>query len=261
MKFGLGFAALVIGLIGVNSPKALACTTGDYICEKFKRIQAEKVAKKRRATKRRRIRRARKKTAAKPASRPATPLERTSIPPKPVRTSMMHQINVAPPTAKVERLAPGSISKAPSHVSGLVFGSEDLMETATAMCEPEGLHATRSITCALAVHRARIDIAAGDGCSTSLALKEMTFRKSPVGKWVNEESISLCGGRLLRRAELFPISVNGKQSYAISEEYRMLGGSRSCAAPYLQSRQPLKKTYMPVTTTRSLQCGKLVATR
>jgi len=261
MKFGLSLAAIFIGIVGAFAPKAEACTTGDFICEKFKRIDAQKSANRKRAVKRRQTRRTRNRTTVKSrAPSRAVETARVVAPSKPVLTTTMQKIAVELPTAEVKRLAPGSISKAPAYIARVVFGSEDLMETATAICEPSGLHATRSIVCAVAVHRARLNTAGGNGCSTSLGLKERTFRKTVSGNWINEESISLCGGRLLRRAELFPVAVNGKPTYAMSEEYQMLGGSRSCAAPYLQSRRPLKKSYMPVATSQTLDCGKLVAT-
>ena len=261
MKFGFSLAVVLIGAVVGFAPTAQACSTGDFICEKFKRIDAQKNAKRRATNQRRQTPRTRQRTAvtsAKPSE--GVTANRAETARKPVRTSMVQTIPVVPPTAEIKRLEPGSISEAPSHISRVTFGAEDLMETAAAMCEPTGPHATRSIVCSVAVHRARIDTADGNGCSTSLTLRELTFQKTEDGNWVNEESISLCGGRLLRRAELFPVAVDGKPSYAMSEEYQMLGGRKSCAAPYLESRLPLKKSYMPLVAAKVLDCGKLVAT-
>ena len=88
------------------------------------------------------------------------------------------------------------------------------------------------------------------------------FARSQAGGWFNEDSIALCGGRLLRRTELFPVAVDGQPQYALREVYKMLGGDSTCAAPYLRSRQPLRKAYLPSGARRfsDLQCG-VVASR
>jgi hypothetical protein len=102
---------------------------------------------------------------------------------------------------------------------------------------------------------------AGAGCLGSLGLRKITFARSEDGRWVNEDSIALCGGRLLRRSEMVPVAVDGQPHYALREAYQMLGGDRTCAAPYLRSRRPLRKTYLPASSQSSMRlpCGTVAS--
>jgi hypothetical protein len=170
-------------------------------------------------------------------------------------------VSVAAPIMELTRLQPGAIQDAPKDPGGLIFGADDKVEVASATCRLVE-HSTRRITCAVAVHSVKLTSNIGAGCTGTLSLRNLEFVKGEDGRWMNEDSISICGGRLLRQAELFPVAINGTPRYALREEYQMLSGDRACAAPYLRSRQPLSKSYMPANAERSrnsLRCGVVAA--
>lgn len=256
MTFRLGLFTIAIAIAGVVPFDAWAqCEINDHACEKFRRAEVDRKAAARRA----KIRRPRK-TATKRAA--AAPDERQPIAAAAITTSSF-QANVTSlkPPAALTRLQPGAISQAPAKLSNLQFRASDQFELVTAKCNPIE-RSKRRISCMLATHRLAMTSEAGAGCTGSLDLRKMEFARSEEGGWFNEDSIALCGGRLLRRTEMFPVAVDGQPQYALRETYQMLGGDSICAAPYLRSRQPLRKAYLPTGAQRAsvLQCG-VVASR
>lgn len=261
MKSYLGLA-LAFGIFCMHSTGAQAsCAIGDLACEKFSRKKVERTAVRRRPRHIKRRRTPKKAEPVETAAVPSVPAKIASQPATTVKTSMNHWIMAKPAAAELTMLRPGAITEAPKDLPNLVFGSIDRMEAATAKCHPVE-HSLRRVSCFLAVHRLALTRDRGAGCGSSLVLRELEFARNEEGAWVNEDSISLCGGRLLRRTELVPVSLNGTPLYAVNEEFQMIGGDKLCAAPYLKSRRPLRKSYMPLATGQShrLNCGA-VATR
>jgi hypothetical protein len=261
MKIGLSIIVAFGILLSFAGGAAASCEQSDYICEKFARMQAKKAAARQRTRARRTRKTSRQQTVAtatirQPGSANPAPAQNLRA-----KTSMVSNIISSPPAIKVDKLKPGAIATPPQNLMSLVFGSSDMIEVATAKCQPTEPRATRSITCAVAVHRAKLNSSPGAGCASSLGLQQLEFNKKDDGSWVNEDSISLCGGRLLRRTELFPVSLNGTPKYALREEYQMLGGDGQCAVPYLQGRMPLKKSYLPSRhgPASRLRCGTVAA--
>lgn len=257
MIFRLSLLTVIIAVAAFAPHDAWArCEPDDYACAKFG--NADKVRKK--AKRRPRVRRARK--IVKPAA-PAPEASATFAAAVPPPAEPTVKTTVSPSGAPVTfaRLRQGAISEAPAKMPNLLFRAGDKFERITARCNPVDRSQQR-VSCTLATHRLALTSEAGAGCTGSLGLHTMEFAKSPTGGWVNEDSIALCGGRLLRRTELFPVAVNGQPQYALREVYKMLGGDSVCAAPYLRSRQPLRKAYLPSGSQRfsDLQCG-IVASR
>lgn len=257
-RFGLILAAAAVVALSTAAPSDVhaSCEMDDFFCKKFKskpERKAKRAAPRKRATvskPRPRVRRA--------AVKPANPIE----PQKPELASLNSKITAAAPPVTVTFLKSGAIAEPPGDLRDLVFSSSDRIEVATAQCGEPGLSARR-IKCALAVNQLTINGTGTSGCTTALGLRQMEFSKTDEGDWVNEDSIALCGGRLLRRAELFPVALDGTPRYALRESYQMLGGDPVCAAPYLSSRKPLRKTYTPVakTAARSNLACETVAAR
>lgn len=264
MKTGLSFALMFLIFCNANAPEAFACAESDFICKKFQRMQAKKQSDRRRAANKRRVlRKRRRQTRQRQAARTIQSGTTVNAPVTQSAAPVSQNLSLAakPPSAVVKPLAAGAIAEAPRSTGQLLFSSSTLMETATANCAPSGPHATRSINCTLAVHRAHLDNEPGAGCSTSLKLSQLIFEKTNEKRWINEEAISICGGRLLRRSELLPLEANGKRVYGLNEEYRMFGGDPACSAPYLESRKPLKRSYFPITKSPALECGRVAAVR
>jgi hypothetical protein len=260
MKFHLSLA-VVFGILGATAFDAQAgCGVGDFVCEKFSRKSETRETTRRRPTVTRYRRReqqavVRAPVAPDPVNAGAADSTRQKI--ESVKTSM---IQASPPPVELSRLQPGAIQEAPKDLTSLIFGSDEQIEVATAQCKPVE-RSIRRITCQVAVSRLALTAGEGAGCTAQLAQRSLEFVKNEDGAWVNDDAISLCGGRLLRKAELLPVSINGSRRYAFSEEYEMLGGDKKCAAPYLQSRYPLRKTYMPGSRSevQKLNCGTVAA--
>lgn len=269
MIIRLGACALAIAIFSFVPHSASArCEPNDYVCQKF---SAKSTVKKSANRRKRATYRSRKKTR-----RVATRRRNTAVPTAAVASVAVASvasitatatpktttatIATSLPVANLTRLQPGAIREAPKHLPNLKFGSGDQVEIVTAKCNPIE-RSNRRVACAVAVHRLAITSEAGAGCVASLGLREVEFVKTEQGNWVSEDSIALCGGRLLRRTELFPVAVNDSPRYALREEYQMLGGDRACAAPYLRSRRPLLKSYMPGgnRSTRGLHCGTVAS--
>ncbi len=177
---------------------------------------------------------------------------------KPVKTSLIHEIEPSQPQARIGRLEAGAIQEPPRDLASLVFGSSDRVEMATAKCSPKPRSLDR-IECAVSVHRLALAGSESASCIASLGLRELEFQQTSAGAWVNEDAIALCGGRLRRHTEFYPVLFNGIPRYALREEFQMVGGDRKCAAPYLRSRLPLAKAYVPAGDRRShgLRCGTI----
>lgn len=261
MKIAMSFA-VAIGVLTALTNAARACEPDDYICQKFKRIQAEKnQARRDRSTASRAVRRSRR--GVQEAS-PTPPRQLPTAAPQnndAVKTSMVRDIVPKVPVAQIVPLDPGAAIEPPSDLAGLLFATSDLLEVTTAQCEATSPHAQRRVSCSIAVHRTKLNNGDGEGCSGTLALNRLDFIRSGNGEWTNEDSISLCGGRLLRRSVLFPIALNGTPAYGMSEEYEFVGGDKTCAAPYLASRRPLQKSYLPMHrgSQKGLSCGTITA--
>lgn len=257
MKIVLNIIIAIGVLLAFAGSATAGCEQSDFICEKFARMKAKEATSRQRARARQapKVNRRQRRVAAAPITR-AKPISAV-----PVKTNVISNIVAAPPAINVAKLKSGAITAPPQNLMSLVFGSSDMIEVATAKCRPTEARTTRSITCAVAVHRAKLNSSPGAGCASSLGLRQLEFIKKEDGGWVNEDSISLCGGRLLRRAELFPVSLNGSPKYALREEYQMLGGDGQCAVPYLQGRMPLKKLYLPSShgPANRLRCGIVAA--
>jgi len=265
MFIRLSACALAFAVItSMSSVATMACSLNDYACQKFTSKRSTQKASQRR---RRPIARVRKKTKRSRSAARQSPVKRVSViaatPANAATSSSEPSIkNVATslPLVNLTRLQPGAINEPPKDLPNLIFGSGDQIEVATAKCNPVE-RSNRRVSCAVAVHRLSVISAAGAGCTGSLGLSQIEFVKDEAGSWVSEDSIALCGGRLLRRTELIPVSIDNSRRYALSEEYQMLGGDRACAAPYLRSRRPLRKAYMPVKSrkSRALQCGTVAS--
>ena len=257
MIFRLSLLTLIVAVAGIAPHDAWArCEPDDYACAKFSK--ADKALKK--AKRRPRVRRARrsvKPAATAPAA--GTPLATAAL--APVAPAVNTTVSPSGTPVTFARLRQGAITEAPSKMPDLLFRAGDQFERITARCNTIN-RSQRQVSCTLATHRLALTSEAGAGCTGSLGLRTMKFARSQTGDWVNEDSIALCGGRLLRRTELFPVAVNGQPQYALREVYKMLGGDSICAAPYLRSRQPLRKSYLPSGARRfsDLQCG-VVASR
>lgn len=264
MTIRLGACAFVALLVSFTAQTAsAACGQNDLACQKFSGNSAAKTSKtqRKRATyrTRRKTRQARRTVIQKRNAVVPAIANATSAPAR-FQEPMSAKISTSLPTANLIRLQPGAIKEAPENLPNLKFGTGDQVEIATVKCSAIE-RSNRRVTCAVAVHRLALTSEAGAGCVGSLGLRKVDFVKSEEGNWINEDSIALCGGRLLRRTELFPVSINGTPHYALREEYQMLGGDRTCAAPYLKSRRPLRKSYMPgsASKNRRLQCGAVAS--
>jgi hypothetical protein len=257
MKIVLNIIIAIGVLLAFAGSATASCEQSDFICEKFARMKVkEKTSRQRgRVRNTREVNRRQRRVAAAPT------IQAKPINAAPIKTSLISNIVAAQLAIKVVKLKTGAITAPPQNLMSLVFGSSDMIEVATAKCRPTEARTTRSITCAVAVHRVKLNSSLGAGCASSLGLRLLEFIKKEDGGWVNEDSISLCGGRLLRRAELFPIALNGTPKYALREEYQMLGGDGRCAVPYLHGRMPLKKSYLPSRNgpAGSLRCGIVAA--
>lgn len=242
-RLNLSLVTILVALVGFGPIEAAAqCEDDDYACKKFSRADKARKAAVRRAKLKRQRRAARRQETA-----PATSAITTSALP-------------ATPTPALTLLKPGAMTEAPGDLSKLVFRSGDQFEQVAAKCQPLA-GSTQRISCAIAVHRTAMTSEAGAGCTGSLDLREMVFARTADGGWSNEDSIALCGGRLLRRTTMIAVAVDGTPQYALKETYQMLGGDSACAAPYLRSRHPLRKSYMPASTQRRqhLQCGTVAS--
>ncbi len=261
MPLRLSLCTLVIAFLAFMPSNASAqCEIGDLVCKKFKNGPTARKAIKRRAkvSRHRRARRTKSKT------RTLRTVTATAIAATPVIATTNVESNASVPMARplptLTQLPPGAIPAAPASVTNLLFSVGDQVETVAGTCQPvDG--STRRVSCALATHRLAMTSEAGAGCRGALGVREMTFAQDDDGRWVNEDSIALCGGRLLRRSEMIPVAIDGKPRYALREAYQMLGGDSSCAAPYLRSRQPLRKSYLPASTQKSknLRCGTVAS--
>ncbi|MFT5508313.1 MAG: hypothetical protein ACI89J_001387 [Hyphomicrobiaceae bacterium] len=264
MTIRLGTCALAVAIFSFAPQSASAqCASNDLACQKFGSNSAPKksTSRRKRATyrsrkKTRRVATRRRNTVVPTAAVASVASVTATATPKTTTANIATSL----PVANLTRLQPGAISEAPKHLPNLKFGSGDQVEIVTAKCNPIE-RSNRRVACAVAVHRLAITSEAGAGCVASLGLREIEFVKTEQGNWVSEDSIALCGGRLLRRTELFPVAVNDSPRYALREEYQMLGGDRACAAPYLRSRRPLRKSYMPGgnRSTRGLHCGTVAS--
>lgn len=256
--------SVLLGVLGVaimsSATAAAMCEPGDFVCRKFSNAPETKPARTSRP-------RSRPTTTTRTRSRPAAPaVAKTPEPEKreeqenPVRTTMAGPIILSPAPVQVTTLAPGSIEDAPKDLSTLVFGSNERIEAATAHCRP-AKHSLRRVDCTVAMHRLALTSGNGDGCLATLKVRDVEFAKDASGRWRNEEAIALCGGRLIRETELFPVAVNGEPQFALRERYEMLGGNQKCAAPYLATRRPLERTFMPNGQERAhrLACGTVTA--
>ncbi|MGI9479138.1 MAG: hypothetical protein ACR2PI_20715 [Hyphomicrobiaceae bacterium] len=263
MIIRLSLCVLTIAFVSVMPPDASAqCEIGDIFCKKFSKPKnATKASPRRTKAKRRRRPSRRAAQSGSPKASAATTAS-TAASAAIVTSTLQRSVKVtaARPIPTLTRLRPGAIATAPARVSKLMFGAGDQVENVAGTCQPvDG--STRRVACTLAKHRLAMTSEAGAGCLGSLDLRQLTFAKDDDGRWINEDSIALCGGRLLRRSELFPVAIDGKPHYALREDYQMLGGDNKCAAPYLRTRQPLRKSYLPASSqvpTR-LRCGTVAS--
>jgi hypothetical protein len=173
---------------------------------------------------------------------------------------MVSPIPSTAPPAQLTTLTPGSIDAPPKDLATLVLGVRDSIETASARCRALP-HSLRRVDCTVAMHRLALTSGPGAGCLATLKVRDIELAKDEAGRWRHEEAIALCGGRLIRRTEFFPVALNGEPQFALKEQYEMLGGDPECAAPYLRSRQPLDRTFLPLgdSRTRHLNCGRVTA--
>jgi hypothetical protein len=257
LRLSLSFVLGVLGVAIMSTASAAAnCEPDDFICRKFSSAPNSKPTRTRRPP-----------TRSRSIPRPSTPA--VADPPAlktreeredQVRTTMAGPIVLSPTPVQVTTLAPGSIEDAPKDLSTLVFSSNERIEAATAICRP-AKHSLRRVDCTVAMHRLALTSGSGDGCLATLKVRNAEFAKDASGRWRNEEAIALCGGRLIRETELFPVAVNGEPQFALRERYEMLGGNRKCAAPYLATRRPLERTFMPNVQERAhrLACGTVTA--
>ena len=260
MIIRLSLCVLVAAFVGAMPPDASAqCEIGDIFCKKFsKSNDAAKVSSRRAKAKRRR--RTGRPAALSRATKSQGDATATSAAIVTGTLQRNVKVTAARPLPTLTRLRPGAIATAPARVSKLQFGAGDQVENVAGTCQPvDG--STRRVACTLAKHRLAMTSEAGAGCLGSLDLRQLTFAKDDDGRWINEDSIALCGGRLLRRSELFPVAIDGKPHYALREDYQMLGGDNKCAAPYLRTRQPLRKSYLPASSqvATRLRCGTVAS--
>lgn len=242
-RLSLSLVTILVALVGFGPIEAIAqCEDDDYACKKFSRADKARKAALRRSKLKRQRRAARHKQLA-----PTTSAITTSALP-------------APPTPALTHLKPSAMTQAPGDLSKLVFRSGDQFEQVAAKCQPVA-NSRQRITCTIAVHRTAMTSEAGAGCTGSLELREMVFARTADGGWSNEDSITLCGGRLLRRTNMIAVAVDGTPQFALRETFQMLGGDSTCAAPYLRSRRPLRKSYLPASTQprQRLHCGTVAS--
>ncbi|MBU2532046.1 MAG: hypothetical protein KKB37_04865 [Alphaproteobacteria bacterium] len=248
MMIRLGLAVLIATLPAFSIEARAQCAMDDFVCQSFSGSVAKNPTPTRRRTS--------GQTETTPTVAVAPPVPAVLDEPRRDDPKDVVKIVASQPPVNLTRLTAGAIPDAPIELKRLAFGSNDLIELAAAKCAPVE-RSTRRISCAVAVQRTALTGNIGAGCENSLALRQLEFVQSASGEWLNIDSIALCGGRLLRRTELFPVAVNGAPSYAMREDYSMLGGDQACAAPYLSSRMPLGKSYMPAdgATPVELTCG------
>jgi hypothetical protein len=257
MPLRLSLLVLMAVVFVSPDPAAALCEPGDFVCRKF-----NSSPKKETRSRPRRVQRRSTRTRAprpEPQSQSVDAGAETETE-EPVRTTMAGPIALTAPPVQLTTLPPGSIDEPPSELGTLVFGSNDRIETVTAGCRLSK-HSLRRVDCTIAMHRLALTSGNGAGCLATLKMRTVELAKDEAGLWRHEEAIALCGGRLIRRTELFPVALNGAPQFAVREQYEMLGGNRDCAAPYLATRRPLERTFMPLgqKRTRRLQCGRVTA--
>ncbi len=263
MTFRLSLAIIVGALTVSTTETQAACAFDDFICKKFKGRNAKSATTSQRK-KTKRIRRKAKRTQAKEPKKVANPspvsVESANLAPI-IRTPANNRtVASTPPPLAIKPLAPSAAKKVPKTLSSLSFGTTDRFEIASAKCKPTDV-ANRRIKCAVAIHRLAQTTTSGAICTTTLSLRQIEFTRSETGTWRHDDAIALCGGRLLRRTELFPVSLNGQERYALRETNKLHGGNDICAAPYLRSRAPLNKSYFPGKKTQAggLRCNTVLA--
>ena len=247
---------VLLGVVLMSpTPAAALCDPGDFVCRKFSNASKKQT----RAGPRRAPRRT---STTRSPPKPAQPVEIAAedAPEAPVRTSMAGPIALSAPPVQLTTLPPGSIEDPPKELGTLVFGSVDRIETATAECSLTK-RSLRRVDCTVAIHRLALTSGDGAGCLATLKMRTIELAKDAAGRWRHEEAIALCGGRLIRRTEAFPVALNGEPQFALREQYEMLGGAKDCAAPYLATRRPLERAFMPLgyKRTRGLRCGRVTA--
>lgn len=239
-------------------PAAALCEPGDFVCRKFSNTSSTQTSSRPRRVQRRTIRtRAAPKVDEEKTTTETAAEDRTE---DPVRTTMAGPIALSAPSVQLTTLPPGSIEDPPKELGTLVFGSTDRIETATAGCQLSK-HSLRRVDCNIAIHRLALTSGNGAGCLATLKMRTIELAKDSSGRWRHEEAIALCGGRLIRRTELFPVALNGDPRFALREDYEMRGGNQDCAAPYLAARRPLERAFMPLGQNRArrLHCGRVTA--
>jgi len=260
-RLSLSILSGVLGVVFMSAtPAAAMCEPGDFACRKFSNSANAKPKRARRPQNRTRsTRRPRTRTTAPVVAKAPVPEELQETE-SPVRTTMAGPIVLSPAPVQVTTLSPGSIEEAPKDLSTLVFGSNDRIESATAVCRPTK-HSLRRVNCTLAMHRLALTSGSGNGCLATLKVRAIELAKDTSGRWRHEEAIALCGGRLIRETEFFPVALNGQPQFALRERYEMIGGNQDCAAPYLATRRPLDRTFMPLghERTQKLACGAVTA--
>lgn len=253
------FSVVFISALPAADPATAMCNPGDFVCQKFGSSSESQRARRAEPDPRPAANRSRPRPAARapvaPVAVPDTDGEQDEI-----QTSMVSPIPSTAPPVQLTTLAPGSIAAPPGDLGTLVFGSDDRIEAATARCRPLP-HSLRRIDCTVAMHRLALTSGPGAGCLATLKVRNVELAKDEAGRWQNEEAIALCGGRLIRRTEFLPVALNGSPQFALKERYELIGGDQQCAAPYLRSRQPLDRTFLPLgqSRTRELQCGRVTA--
>jgi hypothetical protein len=239
-------------------PAAALCEPGDFVCRKF-----SNTAKTQTSSRPRRVQRRTTRTRTAPKVDEETATTETAAEDRtedPVRTTMAGPIALSAPSVQLTTLPPGSIEDPPKELGTLVFGSTDRIETATAGCQLSK-HSLRRVDCTIAIHGLALTSGNGAGCLATLKMRTIELAKDSSGRWRHEEAIALCGGRLIRRTELFPVALNGDPRFALREDYEMHGGNQDCAAPYLATRRPLERAFMPLGQNRArrLHCGRVTA--
>lgn len=255
------FSVVFMSAPPVAAPAVAMCNPGDFVCQKFSGPSEPRST-------------ARPERRTRPAasrSRPAEPVARAPARPAPIpstdpeeegeiQTSMVSPIPSTAPPVQLTTLAPGSIDTPPGDLGTLVFGSNDRIESATARCQPHP-KSLRRLDCTVAIHRLALTSGPGAGCLATLKVRDVELTKDEAGRWQHEEAIALCGGRLIRRTEVFPVALDGEPQFALKERYELIGGDQTCAAPYLRTRQPLDRAFLPLGhgRTRQLDCGRITA--
>ncbi len=255
----LGVVFLGVALLSAT-PAAAMCEPGDFVCRKFSNsAETKRQSSSRSQSRARSAPRAKTRTTAPVVAKAPVPEELPETE-NPVRTTMAGPIVLSPAPVQVTTLSPGSIEEAPKDLSTLVFGSNDRIESATAVCQA-AKHSLRRVDCTLAMHRLALTSGIGNGCLATLKVRAIELAKDASGRWRHEEAIALCGGRLIRETEFFPVAVNGQPQFALRERYEMIGGNQDCAAPYLATRRPLDREFMPLghERTQQLSCGTVTA--